>query len=224
MTDRETHRWSIRSPHWGWLLLLAIALACASVILGVWIRHSQVRAVFEEASAQGAWGDAVYGPEWLETLLEGHDRLKGWLATDVKFIEYEPENLKPTRPVDLSYLSGVDRVRRLKVYGDGLGSKDVQYLRHLSQLEDLALHDAPEISDSDLVHLSGLTQLRCLALSGTSVGDDGLRLLSEVGPLEILEISRTHVHRGLRFLDLREIRSLYANRTLIDDDGLEPLC
>ncbi len=128
-------------------------------------------------------------------------------------------------PQALVGLSGLRRLRAVRLGGTGVGDEACAALGVLPTLEDLDLRDCP-VSDAGLASLVDLPKLKALRLSGKngecSVSDDGMEHVGKIKSLKVLAIDFLWVsEEGLEKLkELKELQELYLAGTTIGNDAI----
>ncbi len=212
-TPPEPRRFSIRLPHWGWLLLGTVLLAAGHAGLSVWLPYHREQQVVEKIHN---WGGEVEtdtgGPEWLRNRV-GEDRLRDFKICE-RVIEVSlPSGTKVT-DVDVASVTALSSLRRLALRGStSVTDTGLAHLSECRRLESLhlirmrvtgaglplmpnltylSLYETA-VTDAGLARVSGLTNLRDLSLDGTAVTDAGLEHLRTLTNLEYLSLARTAV-------------------------------
>jgi hypothetical protein len=128
MTD--SLRFRFRLPHWGWCLLLTVAVVIAGISLSIWLPYYHERLVINRIVS---WGGGVQtqkdDPAWVRDIV-GEARMQ------------ERTAFKRATHVDLAFTEFTD--------AESL---------HLGSLKNLNFLDLSrtQVSDAALVHLAGLT-------------------------------------------------------------------
>lgn len=115
--------------------------------------------------------------------------------------------------IDVDRLKGLQKLRRLWLYCNGMNDSALHSLRALIHLEELQV-GGTEITDAGLAELSNLASLRRLECGMTLVTRQGIESLKNLPRLEYLECDVAadfSLLRGLRSLSIVLLRS--------DDDG-----
>lgn len=124
------------------------------------------------------------GPNWLRELI-GPD----YFCTVVHVNLYGPNVTDHV----LAKLSGLPRLRELRVHRAIVSDQGLVHLRHLTQLRTLVLANCPRVTDAGLHNLRAMSSLRELSLRGTSVRGDGLAHLESLTKLETLLLAKTRI-------------------------------
>lgn len=105
---------------------------------------------------------------------------------------------------------------------DDIDDDGLKNLQGLSQLRELSLNGAEQISDTGLAHLSAVTTLRVLDLQRTKITDDSLEWIGRQRHLQRLSIHETAItDAGISHLaDLKELTALNLSKTQVSDQGL----
>jgi serine/threonine protein kinase len=102
----------------------------------------------------------------------------------------------------------------------------LKYVANQSNLKELNLQDAKNVSNEGLKNISGLSQLRYLNLEGTAVSDKGLEYLQGMKELRRLNLEHTKgiFGSGLKYLaGLPHLERLDLERSAISGNCLAPL-
>jgi Leucine-rich repeat (LRR) protein len=210
----EARRFSIRLPHWRWLLLAAAILLVGSIGLSVWRPyHLEQQAIHEIQILGGEVVLKVAAPEWLYQIVgeERLDTLKifsrvsqvfltGSSVTDaelrpisdLKSLEYLSLDETPITDAGLVHLAALQSLTELHLEETQITDVGLLHLRRLTALETLNLNDT-KISDAGLAHLDGLVNLAFLSLDETPITDAGLARLSGLRNLTMLGVRKTLV-------------------------------
>jgi hypothetical protein len=125
----------------------------------------------------------------------------------------------------LGQLEGLTELRELRLFGaENITDAGLEHVGRLRALERLDL-TATNITDAGLAHLVGLAGLRSLALDSDAVTDAGLEHVRGLTELRALSLRQTNVTgAGLRVVEgLAKLESLELYRTRIGDAALAHL-
>ena len=190
-------------------------------------------------------GNAIWKPSW-GTLISKKGPTKPslfrrWLGDEYVrevvhvslFVDIEkgsagaPNNLP--RPLDdvLAALRSQSGIKTLHLGGDTITDKGLASVAKLTDLRELVIWWATDITDAGVAHLSFLPKLRMVDISLSSLTDEAVRHLSELPALEDLHL------QGKKFSDqsllhlsrAKGLRSLYLRMDVseISDEGLKHL-
>ncbi|NQU23826.1 MAG: hypothetical protein HQ567_21300 [Candidatus Nealsonbacteria bacterium] len=122
-------------------------------------------------------------------------------------------------------LRELSELTKLSFSGSLITDDMLVHIAGLSKLEELSLHNCPNITGSGLKHLAGLPNLRVLYLHNSGVTDDFLRHVSSLSHLKTLEIESTRIgDEGIEHLaTLKRLRRLYVTNTNATEQGLAKL-
>ena len=205
------------------LSLLALAMGCGAV---------EDNTVSEPAPPANT-GAAVASPALQPTddpqaldLLKQHSlKLKSdnqGLVIEVDFRD------QPFDVATLGALTGLPRLRSLRLAGIELSDDDLAKIGALDTLRDLDLRNCP-IGNAGLSHLEALSNLRALRLSGKSgatlVDDEGMASIGKLAGLKALLLDFLFVSEdGLKQLaGLTNLEEIYLAGTLVGDDAIPVL-
>ncbi len=134
----EPSRFSIRLPHWGWLLLGTVVPAVGYAGLSVWLPYQREQQVIQMIEGLGGKvATQTGGPDWLRKHV-GENRIK-----QVKVFERVVEvNLARTMVSDaeLPHLSQLSHLRKLSLAGTGVTDVGLVHLGSLTNLRELWLN------------------------------------------------------------------------------------
>ena len=161
--------------------LVAVLVFVAVGWLVAWPAYQRHRAVEEIERGGGEVGRAITGPQWLQKLGIGFDRV---VFIDLFRSQVTDETLKHLSRLTSLQVLWLDRTRTT--------DNGLKLLSRLTNLETLSLGDTA-ITDNGLKHLSGWTHLRQLSMRNTKITDAGLKHLSGLTNLNLLELDDTEV-------------------------------
>ncbi|MHC4143715.1 MAG: SUMF1/EgtB/PvdO family nonheme iron enzyme, partial [Planctomycetota bacterium] len=132
--------------------------------------------------------------------------------------------VKTLTDADLKHLTGLRKLRGLKLGRTNITDTGLAHLRELTSLEFITLVDT-QVTDAGLMHLKGLTNLRSLWLGGTRVTDTGMEQLKGMTKLIALTLGGTQItDAGVEHLKaLPNLEQLSLGGTQVTDVGLEHL-
>jgi hypothetical protein len=194
----EPPRFSIRLPHWGWLLLATVVLVISLPVLTLWLPfHREQRAVATVRPFAREIETTTTEPEWLRPLLE--KRPKKWpnIFEHVIYVNLAGSGISDA---EFASVSAFTRLNRLWANDTRVTDVGLAHIRGLTGLESVWL-DNSRITDDGLAHLSQLTNLKRLSLPGTNITDAGLVHVLSLTNLERLWLDQTQVtNNGLQQL------------------------
>ena len=135
---------------------------------------------------------------------------------------------QPFDVATLGALTGLPRLRSLRLAGIELSDDDLAKIGALDTLRDLDLRNCP-IGNAGLSHLEALSNLRALRLSGKSgatlVDDEGMASIGKLAGLKALLLDFLFVSEdGLKQLaGLTNLEEIYLAGTLVGDDAIPVL-
>jgi Leucine-rich repeat (LRR) protein len=190
-------------------------------------------------------GNAIWKPSW-GTLIpkKGQTKpslLRRWLGDEYVrevvhvslFVDIEkgsagaPNNLP--RPLDdvLAALRSQSGIKTLHLGGETITDKGLASVAELTDLRELVIWWATDITDAGVAHFSFLPKLRLVNISLSSLTDEGVRHLSQLPALEDLHL------QGKKFSDqsllhlsrAKRLKSLYLIMDVseISDEGIKHL-
>ena len=221
-TAPEPRRLSIRLPHWGWFLLLTVALIIAGIGLSFWLPYyRQQRVIQEIETLAGSVRTERGGPDWLRQHLGANHIRESTIFEQAVSIDLE---FTEVTDVQIAHLIACRNLRSLNLAHTQVSDSVLGQLAGLTNLEVLDLSETA-ITDAGLRHLSGLKKLEDLSLSATAVSDDGLPHVGELTKLRRLILDGTTVtDSGLaRLRGLVGLERLYLIGTKVTDAGLSEL-
>ena len=218
LVKRRWYQFSLRT-----LLLLVAIVAVGCGWLGRKIEQKrQERAAVQVIRALGAEVYYDYqvvgrgqpprepdGPRWLRDLL-GDDFL-----AHVDAVELPQQGAGAV----LANLKSLTRLRVLNASGDELTDASLVPLNELTELQELGLWGADNVTDRGIANLRGLHQLRKLHLCRAHLTDAGLENLDGLNQLEELDLTYTKIAGdGLRHLKgLTLLKVLNLSQTDVGD-------
>lgn len=169
-------------------------------------------------------GTQPHAPRWLRGLL-GDEFFQS--VVQVYLILDDPPG-EPLARLDAGFTAHLEHLTGLrKLLLDNLvvTDKDLGRLKRLTNLEELSLWDATEVTAEGLAHLEHIHRLKYLIVVNSRVTDDGLRALAGLPRLEFLCLAGNPISdAGLVHLKgLKNLRSLNLISCRLTDDGLEEL-
>lgn len=137
-----------------------------------------------------------------------------------------PNNL--ARPVDdvLEVLRTQSGIKTLHLGGDTMTDRGLESVADLTDLRELVLWWATNITDAGVAHLGRLHRLRILDISLSPLTDEGVRSLAALPELEELGLEGKFTDKSLLYLSrashLKALR-LSGGECAFSDEGLEHL-
>jgi Leucine Rich repeat len=117
-------------------------------------------------------------------------------------------------------------IRTLQLGGDTMTDKGLESIADLTNLKELVLWWATEITDAGVAHLSPLRHLQLLDISLSRVTDEGVRSLAMLPELEELGLQGKFTNKSLLYLSqaghLKALR-LHGGECEFSDEGLRHL-
>jgi len=215
----EPGRSRFRLPHWGWFLLVTVALVVGFVFLAVWLPWHREQQVVEKLKGLGGRvGTETRGPEWLQQFV-GEFRMKEFRVFD-RTIHLELDKTAIT-DADIAHLSRLPNLYFLSLSCTTVTDAGIAHLTRLPNIQYLQLSETA-VTDEGLAHLNRLPNLNSLYLSKTAVTDTGLARLSGLTNLQFLFLEDTTVtDSGLAHLSgCKNLGFLFLRGTAVTDTGI----
>ncbi len=179
----DSRSFRFRLPSVGTLVVFAIMLVVGGAVLTWWTLRTGIRQV---EAAEGSVGVLLIPlAEFVTSLIEIDDSL---LATDRHVINFELQGSH----VDDQFLSIFRRFPNVEYLGlikTTVTDRSLAEVTGMSQLNSIALHDSPGVTDMGIAQLVRVPNLQWLFLSNLPITGAGL---SQLKQLDELYIERCH--------------------------------
>jgi internalin A len=126
---------------------------------------------------------------------------------------------------ELPDLAGLPKLARLDLSHTRITDEGLLYLKSATQIEDLNLYYAEQITDQGMNAIKGWKQLKGLNVRGTRISDGALAIIGTLTGLVSLDIADTQItDNGLDSLvSLTQLREFSLGRSKVGDNALEVL-
>jgi Leucine-rich repeat (LRR) protein len=145
----------------------------------------------------------------------------GWISQLGGRVEGDSVSLRGTwvTDADLIELAAMAKLRRLDLSHTRITDEGLLHLKPASQIEELVLYYAEQVSDQGMNAIKDWTRLRVLDVRGTRIADGTLAVVGGLKSIEWLDIANTNVtDNGLDHLvGLTRLKHLALGRSRLSE-------